>query len=635
MDLLCLSETWLLPAYSILVKACGLRGDLSALDWVYNEMHSNPDWVNSTDQDRVKVYDTVLGVYAQKGLVSDALRVFQEIKRQGFEPDRVTYNILVSALGQQGQLAEAEKILAVMTREGCLPNVYSYIALMEAYVKAGELMKVEDTFRKIEGAGLEPAVTSYNLLMETYVRRGRFREAASLLTEMRKHERQPNATSYGILICARGSSATSAAATSAPDDGFLAPFHIVELYDEMREREAVGLLFPEARAHVIRAFCRCGRVAQAMELLGESTSFQGGEVDLAALWGGVVLACVEGGDAHRLPVAVERAVEAGWTLEAWQLPAFLKFLVENCAARGGERVLRALGKVEEGGLGRTVHDVLFLGDRKPGSWGVVSVETVADSSRGDVRGSAPESDGSESGSEVQKKEKETAAETVVKEGRDGLSENSNGVVGGVFGLELDNSLPSTAALEQIFDGLGLGGQQGTDSQQSPPGVRFRKSPVDVQWPQRRRVNFGGGSRGVSNGTAAGGGVEKGSVPPDGPAGTWSGAEGEDGFRSADEGTAETENGIGSGEGTERTAEGGLLEPSAKSPETSSEPVRQSIDVALESSSGDSFEQLFARLKRSLSDEELGSVRKSLVALASQYGSENSEQDMREHQDLGV
>jgi pentatricopeptide repeat protein len=585
-------------------------------------MHSNPDWVNSTDQDRVKVYDTVLGVYAEKGLVSDALRVFQEIKRQGFEPDRVTYNILVSALGQQGQLAEAEKILAVMTKEGCLPNVYSYIALMEAYVKAGELMKVEETFRKIEGAGLEPTVTSYNLLMESYVRRGRFREAASLLTEMRKHERHPNATSYGILICARGSSATSAAATSAPDDGFLAPFHIVELYDEMREREAVGLIFPEARAHVIRAFCRCGRVAQAMELLGESTSFQGGEVDLAALWGGVVSACVEGGDAQRLPVAVERAVEAGWTLETRQLPAILKFLVESCAVGGGKRVLRALGKVEKGELGRAVHDVLFLGNGKQESWRLVSEEIAAESDRRDIA----ETGGSESGSNV---EKETTAETVVNRGEEGPSENLNGVVGGIFGLELDTSLPSTAALEQIFDGLGLGGQQGTDSKQSPPGVRFRKSPVDVQWPQRRRVDFGGGSRGVSNGTAAGG-EEKGSVSSDGPA-----AEGEKGFRLAEEGAAETENGIGSEKGRERTAEGELLEPSAQRRETPSEPVRQSVGVALESSSGDSFEQLLARLKRSLSDEELGSVQKSLVALASLYGSENSEQDSREHQDLGV
>ncbi|GAQ82989.1 putative Pentatricopeptide repeat domain containing protein [Klebsormidium nitens] len=521
--------------YSILVKACGLRGDLTALDRVWGEMYGNPDWVNSTDKDRVKVYDTVLSVYAERGLVSDALRVFQEIKRQGLKPDRVTYNLLVSALGRSGQLAEAEKILTVMVKDGCPPNVYSYIALMEAYLSAGQLMKVDEVFRRIEGAGLEPTVSAFNLLMQAYVSRGNLKQAGSLLTEMRKQGRQPNATSYAILIRAHSTSAvaTSASATSAPTsaagDAFLAPFRIVELFDEMKEREAVGLLPREALADVIRALCACGRLAQATDPLRELVSVRGGGSDAAALGEVVVSACMAGGDVQRLPVAVGGAVEAGWDLAPHELPGFLRFLAEG--RNGGlaegsavERVLGALRGAPEGGLGRALCDATLSGGSNQGEndggetgSGTVTTGEALDKIAALLEAKRePKEEGVGDGVADWERvddvttgvdEKRVAEGGLVEtESASGVSDALQRDSGGLFDFVPGCALPSTAELERVFDGLGLGLEDwkgGPGSEPDLPPGRFKKIPVEVQWPQRRLpLPWGGPEGGVATGRSA-------------------------------------------------------------------------------------------------------------------------------------
>lgn len=617
--------------YSILVKACGLRGDLTALDRVWGEMYGNPDWVNSTDKDRIKVYDTVLSVYAERGSVSDALRVFQEIKRQGFKPDQVTYNLLVSALGTGGQLAEAEKILAVMVRNGCPPNVYSYISLMEAYLSAGQLMKVDEVFRRIEGAGLELTVSAFNLLMQAYVSRGNLKQAGSLLAEMRKQGRKPNATSYAILIRAHSTpaAATSAAATSpAAGDAFLAPFRIVELFDEMKEREAVGLLPREAQADVIRALCTCGRIATAIEQLREVVSLRGGGPDAAALGGVIVSACLTGVDAQRLPPALGGAVEAGWDLALDELPGFLRFLAER-SAEGGvvERVLGALRGAPEGSLVRVLCDALLSGgeiqgenegggtERATGTTGE-SLDRIA--ALLEAKREPPPEEG-ETGAGITDGKRVDDDVTIGIDGKrvadSGLAETGNGLdvldgssreQGGLFGLVPGSALPSTAELEAVFNGLGLGledGTRGSGSESGIPPARFKRSPVDVQWPQRRRaLPWAGGASGRS-------------APPErsknGTSGSLAVKDGRNGSLPGNESAAKQETGelraSGTGQGTEVGRE-------------------TSSDARADAESR--YVSLLARVEGSLSAEDMRSVRELLEALASEIERRRSERVVR-------
>lgn len=129
------------------LSACGHMGDLELGDWVVNYIDKNQIKLNASG------YRSLVFMYARCGNLREAKRVFDEMK----ERDVVSYNTLLSAFAANGDGAETLKLFSKMKREGIEPDHVTYTSVLTACNRAGLLEEGQRIFESIRN----PSVDQY------------------------------------------------------------------------------------------------------------------------------------------------------------------------------------------------------------------------------------------------------------------------------------------------------------------------------------------------------------------------------------------------------------------------------------------------------------------------------------------
>ncbi|KAG0485792.1 hypothetical protein HPP92_009871 [Vanilla planifolia] len=132
----------------------------------------------------VSIWNSMISGLAMHGLGSDAVQVFEDMTKEGFFPDEVTFVGILTACSHCGMLDEARFYFTAMQQDYYVkPQAEHYCAMVDAMARAG---KVVDAYETIKAMPIEPDAAIWRALLGPCRRHGRRDLAEMALGQMRQ-----------------------------------------------------------------------------------------------------------------------------------------------------------------------------------------------------------------------------------------------------------------------------------------------------------------------------------------------------------------------------------------------------------------------------------------------------------------
>ncbi|KAJ0085351.1 hypothetical protein Patl1_09479 [Pistacia atlantica] len=148
--------------------------------------------------DKIGIFD--FRGWCRAGNISEAERVFGEMKMAGISPNVYTYSIVIDALCRCGQITRAHDVFAEMLDVGCEPNSITFNNLMRVHVKAGRTEKVLQVYNQMKRLGCAADTITYNFLIESHCKDDNIDDAIKVLNTMIKKGCSPNASTFNTIF---------------------------------------------------------------------------------------------------------------------------------------------------------------------------------------------------------------------------------------------------------------------------------------------------------------------------------------------------------------------------------------------------------------------------------------------------
>lgn len=184
-------------------------------------------------------YNTTMAVMSRVGsrsVLSRSMSLFQEMQNERIQPDRATYNNLMSIYARLGEPDKVEQVFRRMEAasdagdDSVKPHFQTYTTLLQAWSKMGEpektLSVLEEMLERYESGRLDrrPASRDFDTVLQAWLRSGRPDAAAEALKgletmeELAKQQRfdcVPNIYSYNTVLSAFAKTESTNAGTNA------------------------------------------------------------------------------------------------------------------------------------------------------------------------------------------------------------------------------------------------------------------------------------------------------------------------------------------------------------------------------------------------------------------------------------
>ncbi|KAB5526786.1 hypothetical protein DKX38_020633 [Salix brachista] len=200
------------------------------------------------------VFDMILKVYTEKGMVKNALHVFDNMGKYCRKPSLRSCNSLLSNLAKRGESYTAILVYDQMRRLDIVPDVFTRAIMVNAYCKAGKLERAAEFVKEMEKLGFELNVVSYNSLVDGYVSLGDVEGAKGVLKFMSERGVMRNKVTFTLLI-----------------KGYCKQCKVEEAEKVLREMEKEeGVVVDEyAYGALIDGYCKVGKMDDAIRVRDE------------------------------------------------------------------------------------------------------------------------------------------------------------------------------------------------------------------------------------------------------------------------------------------------------------------------------------------------------------------------------
>ncbi|XP_060199875.1 pentatricopeptide repeat-containing protein At1g20300, mitochondrial [Lycium barbarum] len=148
----------------------------------------------------VVLYTSLVHGWCRSGNISEAERIFREMKESGVPPNVYTYSIVIDALCRSGQISRAYDVFSEMIDVGCQPNAITFNNLMRVHVKAGRTEKVLQVYNQMKRLSCCPDVITYNFLIDAHCKDENRDEAIKVVNVMVKKGCEPNASTFNPIF---------------------------------------------------------------------------------------------------------------------------------------------------------------------------------------------------------------------------------------------------------------------------------------------------------------------------------------------------------------------------------------------------------------------------------------------------
>ncbi|CAI0394701.1 unnamed protein product [Linum tenue] len=161
-------------------------------DLYYNLLKSDIVW----DQE---LYNCVINCCANALPVDELSRLFNEMIRQGFVPNTVTFNVMLNIYGRSGQFEKAEEMLQMARKRG-LVDAISYNTIIAAYGRSKDFKKMAATVRTMQLDGFSVSLEAFNSMLDAYGKEGQTESFQSVLQRMKESSCSLDAYTYNIML---------------------------------------------------------------------------------------------------------------------------------------------------------------------------------------------------------------------------------------------------------------------------------------------------------------------------------------------------------------------------------------------------------------------------------------------------
>ncbi|CAA2967701.1 Hypothetical predicted protein [Olea europaea subsp. europaea] len=182
-----------LVTFNALINVCGKGGaDFKRASMIFDEMFSN-----GVQPDRI-TYNLLLTVSSGAGLWETARSLLSEMVCKGIDQDIYTYNTLLDAACSGGPIDVAFEIMSDMLTKNILPNEVTTV--IHGCAKAGRLERALSLFNEMKFAAVKLDRVSYNTLPAIYASLGRNKEALNISKEMESMGIEKDVVTFNALL---------------------------------------------------------------------------------------------------------------------------------------------------------------------------------------------------------------------------------------------------------------------------------------------------------------------------------------------------------------------------------------------------------------------------------------------------
>lgn len=141
-------------------------------------------------------WNALIAAYARKGEGHNAVKMFLDMKRHGFEPTHFTCSSVFSACANTGALEQGKWVHADMVKLGQKLVAFVGNTLIDMYGKAGSIEDAKKVFDRL----LKKDLVSWNSMLTAYAQHGLGKETIYLFEEMRRMRFHPNEVSFLCVL---------------------------------------------------------------------------------------------------------------------------------------------------------------------------------------------------------------------------------------------------------------------------------------------------------------------------------------------------------------------------------------------------------------------------------------------------
>lgn len=130
------------------------------------------------------IYDGIHRSLTRSGKFDEAEEVMEAMRREGCEPDNITYSQLVFGLCNAKRLEDACQLLDKMEVKGCIPDIKTWTILIQGHCENNEVDKAFSLFAKMIEKRCDPDADLLDILINGFLSLKRVKGAYTFLVEM-------------------------------------------------------------------------------------------------------------------------------------------------------------------------------------------------------------------------------------------------------------------------------------------------------------------------------------------------------------------------------------------------------------------------------------------------------------------
>ncbi|KAK6918238.1 Pentatricopeptide repeat [Dillenia turbinata] len=144
----------------------------------------------------VYVGTSLLDMYVKNGDLNNAQAIFDNMDNKNI----IAWNSLISGYAYKGQFEDAVKLLNQMEKEGIRPNLVTFNGLIYGYSIWGHIKEASSMIDQAKSSGLAPNVVSWTALISGCSQSGRYKDALKFFLQMQREGINPNSATISSLV---------------------------------------------------------------------------------------------------------------------------------------------------------------------------------------------------------------------------------------------------------------------------------------------------------------------------------------------------------------------------------------------------------------------------------------------------
>ncbi|KAK9025122.1 hypothetical protein V6N11_065019 [Hibiscus sabdariffa] len=144
----------------------------------------------------IEVYNSLVYVLARENCLNEAYNILKKMRKSGLQPNCATYNAIIRPLCEAEKVEEARNILSTMKEENLSPTMETYHAFLHGVDFEGTL----EILNHMKAAALGPIGDTFLFILGKFFKAEQPEHALKIWAEMKHFEVLPDSSHYIMLV---------------------------------------------------------------------------------------------------------------------------------------------------------------------------------------------------------------------------------------------------------------------------------------------------------------------------------------------------------------------------------------------------------------------------------------------------